>query len=491
MGHPRILLLDAEARWIGAPTAHVRQVVPPVGLMYLSSYLKRHCARPVETRIVSTLLQCTEQSALADLLRDFAPHIVGIRGLSTFAAFFHECCATVKSTLPRVPVIAGGPYASAEVQRVLSDPNVDIAVIGEGEETMAELVSRHLTAGTWHDVPGTATSCGGEVRMASSRPYPRNLDQLPFPDYDAIPVDAYARVLSYCYNRRRQAVIVSSRGCPYACSFCHRTMGQEFRARSPENVLDELRWLYGEHEMRDFYFVDDNFALDRQRATSILQRIAADLPQARLYFANGLRADILDRGLIDLMVEAGAIWITYAIESASPRIQSLIGKNLDLGRTRDTIEYTAGKGIMVNYCGIVGFPTETVEEVWQTIRFMESLPPFAVPMLFYPRYFPNTELRAQAIAEGLDPETMEREMRTPFHTPGASGTPTLPAAELQKALTYFMRHVFLQKERINVALKAMLRFYSEEEALDAYRLILDANLRSLQDIPGISGELAQ
>jgi len=176
---------------------------------------------------------------------------------------------------------------------------------------------------------------------------------------------------------------MTSRGCPYKCKFCHNLFGKIFRKRSAENIYEEVSLLY-KRGIRDFYIIDDNFGIDKKRALKFFRLIYKGniAGKIRIYFVNGLRADTIDRQFIDEMVKAGTIWVGYAIESGSKRIQKTMNKNLDLKKAQRIIKYSAQKGIIVNYWAMLGYGDETLKEAEETLNFMEKLPPSTIPMLF-------------------------------------------------------------------------------------------------------------
>jgi len=161
--------------------------------------------------------------------------------------------------------------------------------------------------------------------------------------------------------------------------------------------------------IRDFYVVDDIFNINKKRAMRFFELLSTDrtLKGSKLYFVNGLRGDLVDHEFIDAAVEAGTVWLAYAIETASPRLQEVIRKNLNVDRIKDTIEYSWSKGVVVNYWGLLGIEGETLEEAHQTIDFMKDLPPSVIPMLFSLKPYPGTEAYKASRAKGTHTEDVD------------------------------------------------------------------------------------
>jgi anaerobic magnesium-protoporphyrin IX monomethyl ester cyclase len=392
----KIMLVDACGRWLKKDKNQVEQVVLPLGLMSLASYLKEQFGNLIETQIYNSTVDFKDNAQIEELIRTENPDIVGIRGLTKHQKEFQEISRIARANSNAL-IIGGGPYVSSDPNRGLADSDIDLAVLGEGEMTLVEIVDRTINGRPLDNIRGTAVRNDGTIVEAEGRELIVNLDSLPFPSYDSIDLEKYSQFLSYGFNKRKQGVINTSRGCTFGCDFCHNIFGKRFRGRSAENIFQELGQLH-ERGVEDFYFVDDNFNLDRERALQLFGKISSsDLKdKVRLYFVNGLRGDLVDHEFIDKMVDAGTIWVSYAIESASPRLQREMGKNLDLEKVRDAIEYSASKGIIVNYWGVLGHPEETIEEAESTIKFMEDLPPSVIPLLFSMKAYPGSELHKKS-----------------------------------------------------------------------------------------------
>jgi anaerobic magnesium-protoporphyrin IX monomethyl ester cyclase len=390
----KILLIDAQGHWLKKREADIDQVVLPLGLMQLASVVKREISETIEVKIANSVvdLQNNDEKTIQEWIAFEEPDIVGIRGLTRYAAEFRKI-AQLSKTHSTAIVIGGGPLVSSDVDFGLLSSVIDLAVIGEGEATFIELVKNTIAGEPIDSIKGIAFRRGSSLVLNPPRDYIDDLDSLPWPDYGTIDEEKYSQYLSYGYNKRRQGVLYTSRGCPYRCNFCHNVFGKEFRSRSPESVFSEIKHLY-DVGIRDFYFVDDNFNLNKKRAIKLFDLIArsSNVSGIRLYFVNGLRGDLVDHDFIDAAVDAGTIWLSYAIETTSPRLQRVIAKNLNIDKVREAIEYSSSKGVVVNYWGLLGIDSETIEEARKTVEFMNSLPPSVIPMLFSLKPYPGTNV---------------------------------------------------------------------------------------------------
>jgi radical SAM superfamily enzyme YgiQ (UPF0313 family) len=399
MKKTKVLLIDAQSHWLKTGANDSDQVVLPLGLMMIASHLKERFGDSVHVRVVNSNvdLEQNDEEAIHACLETTAPDIVGIRGLTRYRKEFNRI-AKIAKRVSNALVVGGGPHVSSDEQYGMQDSEIDVAVVGEGEAV--------------GQVPGAVMRQGTAGRANPARDPISDLDALPFADYDLVDEARYTEYLTYGYNKRRQGVLYTSRGCPFHCTFCHDVFGKRYRWRSPENIHEEVQRLYS-RGIRDFYVVDDIFNIDKKRAMRFFELMSTDrtLKGSKFYFVNGLRGDLVDREFIDAAVEAGTIWLAYAIETASPRLQKVIRKNLRLDRIRDTIEYSWSKGVVVNYWGLLGIESETLEEAHQTIDLMEDLPPSVIPMLFSLKAYPGTEAYKTSRAKGA-----QTDLDTNYHS---------------------------------------------------------------------------
>jgi radical SAM superfamily enzyme YgiQ (UPF0313 family) len=427
--HLKLLLVEANdmPKWVGGDIPFEVHI-PPVGLMYLAAYAQQAFPK-LEIRIIESSLHCPTDDEYVNILREFQPDIVGIRSITFFLEELQRIAKLTRANRNSF-IIVGGPIVQAYKGALFSyAPEIDIAVKGEGEHTFVKIISgEHL-----YKIDGILYPDAGGVVENTDVAVIADIDRIPFPAYGLIDLSLYERHLSYAYNHRRQGVLVTSRGCVYDCTFCFKHW-DGIRLRSAENVYKEIEELYNRYDVRDFYVVDDIFNVSLRRALSLFKRITSGGLKLRLYFANGLRADIINEEFVDCAIDAGAIWFTYAIESASDEIQSLVNKRVNLEKARKIIEYTQRKGVVVNVSTMYGFPTETKEQAHQTLEWLGTLDkPSLLPYHFCLRCFPGCRITEQALEAGWDPGLLELSNRLSYNDLPI-GTPTLPKAEMYKIL---------------------------------------------------------
>lgn len=375
-------------------------IMHPMGLMFLSACLKRDGH---EVRIIDTRLKRMPAAELGAAAREFAPDVIGLSAILIEADNLHTYTPELRQAATGATIVAGGPYATSCTERLLADPAVDFAVMGEGEATFSELVAALAGGGDASGVAGLSMrDGGGAIKHTTNRDYIQDLDALPFPDRDAVDMPAYFKVRRFS-NRPPgpHMPLFTSRSCPYNCIYCHKVFGKKFRARSPENVIAEISEIVERHNIRDFEIFDDCFNLDRERAMKICEMIVASRLKIKISFPNGVRGDRLDGELVHALKAAGTVLMTVAIESGEERLQKLMRKNLDFEKVRQAVRDVTRAGIFCHGFFMFGFPTETEAEMKSTMKFAcESA--LHTASFFIVKPAPGTELHAMYFLEKGD-----------------------------------------------------------------------------------------
>lgn len=359
-----ILLIKAKGTSIEHPS-----LTPPLGLMYIAAYLKKinpsHKIEMIDLRV-----QNLPMNKLREVAEGFNPQVVGISAVTMESLDMHEIAAVVKSQLSECKIVVGGPHPSSFIRPTISDSNIDYIVIGEGELTFAELIKVLDNGDNISSVKGIVFKKNGEICITPQREYIQDLNSLPFPLWDLIDFETYSGYYSMSLRgKRRYMVMFTSRSCPFRCIYCHNMFGKGFRARSPENVIEEIDVLYNKYNISEIEILDDIFNFDLKRVERICDLIVERGYKINIAFPNGLRADLLEKKTLEKMKDAGTRFISIAVESTSPRIQKMIKKNLNISKVAEVINYAAGLGIFTNGFFMMGFPTESLEEVKRTVDF--------------------------------------------------------------------------------------------------------------------------
>lgn len=383
----RILLIKASN-----PTKFNNLLTFPLGIMYLSACLMKE-RRDVDLRILDLRLEPARwRYRLKDILMDYKPDIIGISALTIELNSLKNVAEIAKRNNPETIVIAGGPHVSAYPLEVLEDRNIDYIVIGEGEITFLELINFLIEGGNRNKIKGIGFREDNGIKLNEPREFISNIDELPFPSYELVNVEKYfLRTSMSHYGIRRYANLYTSRSCPYRCIYCHNIFGKGFRGMSPERVVEEIKFLQKRFDLEEIEVVDDVFNFDIKRAIKIFEELSRSGLKLKYSFPNGLRGDRLEGDLIRIMKSAGTVMITIAVESASPRIQRVIKKYLDLQKTEIAIDECNKAGILTRGFFMLGFPEETEEEMRVTIDYACSSS-LHIAMFYITIPFKGTEL---------------------------------------------------------------------------------------------------
>lgn len=384
--------LSFEERY-GESKSFTGHIHPPQGLCHLAAMF------PEERFEVAIL----DAQALFMGVEDAVKEVVAFRpdyvGIMTFTISVHTVARVtdlIAEALPGARVILGGPHMSACPEETLRRyPQFDLAVIGEGELTLPELVEALEQGRDLAQVDGVIYRTGdGEVHRTAQRALVPNLDVLPMPRWDLLPhLPDHYRPSTMTYRRLPAVAVVTSRGCPHECTFCDRSVfGRRWRAHSPETVLAWIDHLVERYGIRDINFQDDHFMVDKKRLAAICGGIGERHPD--LIWSTIGRADAVDARSVQFMKEAGCWQIAFGIESGSQRILDVLKKHETIEQIEEAVRIIKGAGMTVKGLFMAGCPTETRESLEETERFIRRLDLDYVSMsAFTPT--PNTEIFKQ------------------------------------------------------------------------------------------------
>lgn len=388
----KILLVKSStvfSKHIGTP--------PPLGIMYIASYLRENGNYSI--KLFDARLYKEPISQFYKFIFTYKPDLIGISALTVEANYLHTISYIAKSVNPNIKVVIGGPYITSS-SFAINDKNIDVGVIGEGEITFKELVKAYEHGTSLHNIRGIVFRLNNEIITTPLRNQIENLDELPYPAWDLIELEAYfkRRGMSTVGIRRYMAIF-TSRGCPFHCIYCHNIMGKRFRKRSTENVIKEMSTLIEKYNINDFEIIDDISNLDRERFKTLMKAIIGKGWKVTLSFPNGVRTDMLDEEVIYLMKQAGTSELSVAIETASQRLQKMVRKNLNLDKIKLMIDLAVKNKIFVRGFFMLGFPTETEEELKSTID-LACRSKLHEAIFFKVNPFGGTELYDQALKLG-------------------------------------------------------------------------------------------
>jgi anaerobic magnesium-protoporphyrin IX monomethyl ester cyclase len=325
------------------------------------------------------------------------PDIIGVTSTTPTIYEALSVIRIAKKACPNAVTVLGGPHASFLAAETLKEcRELDVVCKGEGEKTMLELAHAVERKESLSNVKGIVLRSDENIIETAPQPWIKDLDSLPFPARHLLPMDKYT-ILG---KKSTIGNIISSRGCPFHCTFCESSLlfGRVFRARSPKNVVDEMEQLINQYRPKTIEFSDDLFTLNMKRTETIcdeIKRRGLDIS-----WACSSRVDTVSRSLLRKMKRAGCILIYYGVESGSQRVLNLMKKHIKIEQIVRAIKWTKEAGIETLASFIIGFPGETRKDIEETIAFAKSLDVDYAQFSFATPY-PGTELYRMAKEKGL------------------------------------------------------------------------------------------
>ncbi|NVM22030.1 MAG: radical SAM protein [Desulfobacterales bacterium] len=329
-------------------------------------------------------------SQFSDLVGSFKPEIVGIT-MNTFQTrAAKQISKIVKEKNRKTQVVVGGPHPSALKSRIFDTfPLVDVVVVGEGEHTFLELAEGKPL----EKIRGACYN----GKMNEPRPLAENLDYLPLPNLDLVDISKFTGVPPV--GAYPSAYTMASRGCPFHCTFCSKSVWENrVRYRKPGLVIEEIKWLHEKYRMREIFFQDDTFNLNREWAEELLNLIIDNKLNKEIVYKAPFRANekLVDEGLLRLAKKAGFWLIFYGVESGNQGMLNGMKKGLTVGEIKRAFKLTHQVGLKTTASFIIGMPSETKETISDSVALWREIKPHdgdfspAIPL-------PGTELEKTVI----------------------------------------------------------------------------------------------
>ncbi|MGZ4851194.1 MAG: B12-binding domain-containing radical SAM protein [Candidatus Bathyarchaeia archaeon] len=314
------------------------------------------------------------------------PNIVGVTSSTLTYQAALKIVKVAKEACPNCITVVGGSHVTFWDDKALEEcPELDIVVRKEGENTLLEVVDRVAAGKSYQDVIGTTCRKEGKIVRNPDRPYIEDLDSLPFPARHLWPMERFREFEDILY-------LATSRGCVYWCEFCStvRMHGRKYRMRSPQNVVDELEFLHKTYGISKFTFCDDAFTVDQQRTELLCNEILRR--GLKIQWNCGTRVDMITRELLVKMKEAGCITVWFGVESGTQQVLDAMKKGISPELTIKVLGWVKELGMQPIPNVILGFPGETKESAWKTIKFVEKISPDAVGFYNVATPFPGTPM---------------------------------------------------------------------------------------------------
>lgn len=347
---PKIVLINPPSNFLID-----EKVFPPLGILYLSSYLKKYGYDP-------EIIDLAGEKEIPEITAD----IIGVTSTTPQFPSAQEILKELKYNRQiEAQYVIGGPHATCSPNICMEYPSFDTAVLGEGEISMLSLVQKY---------PLNISEISSDVIS--------DIDDIPFPDRGAIDIHSY----KYFIDDKPATTMITSRGCPYSCAFCSTVWGKKVRMHSASYVINEIKEIQ-KLGFQGIMFFDDILILNKKRLLNICEYLKKENIVWRCF----ARANIASREAFQVMAESGCKEVGVGIESGSQKILDTINKCTTVEQNRNVIKLAKECGIRIKVFIIVGLPGETRETIAETEKFLEETQPDDLDVTIYCPY-PNTPI---------------------------------------------------------------------------------------------------
>ncbi len=289
---------------------------------------------------------------IREVIKNYNPHIIGISVKSLTYAVSQDIAKSIKEYYPG-PIVFGGVHTSIAQGEILqNNPCIDYVLVGEGEDSFCQLVDAINNKKSLSKIRGLIFRNGAEIVTTEHGDFINELDGLPFPDYRCFGIE---RIEKY--------PLLTSRGCPYSCSFCiaPKVIGKKWRARSVENIIQEIKYASKIYRIESIQIMDDNATLKRDRVVEFCNRYIQEGFKFPWECSNGIRADKIDHELAKLMKRAGLCSVSLGVESLHPEVFNQINKGESIEDIKKAVRVLKKEGVSVVGFFIIGLPGDTYE----------------------------------------------------------------------------------------------------------------------------------
>ncbi len=364
---------------------------PPMASMYLAGYARVKGYTP---KILDLDMENMAKEQVISYVSSLSPKVIGMTAFTSTVKVAYRLLAAIKRAVPNALTVIGGPHVTFLPQEALSQEGVDVAAMGEGEETLSDIIGTYESGKGLDEVRGIAYKREGSMKLNPPRPMIENLDEVPFPARDLV---SYER---YRWQGVLEAPIMTTRGCTFRCQYCSSSemMGRRYRTRSVQNVIEEIREVQEKYHVRDIEFIDDTFTLNMKRASQVMKSIVEEKLDIKLALSS--RVNTINEDLMQDLKKGGTANMYFGVESGSQRVLDLMQKGIKLEQATAAVNLAKKYNVGVLCSYIVGFPGETPEEMNQTIKFSVKLnSDYAQFSILTP--FPGTPIYYELDRKGL------------------------------------------------------------------------------------------
>jgi radical SAM superfamily enzyme YgiQ (UPF0313 family) len=368
---------------------------PPMGLLYIATNALRTHGDRFHIEVLDTQVERMSYPQIKKYVEEQKPDILGISCMTFLLIDALKVVRIAKEVNPKIHVTIGGTHPTIYPEEMLSQPEIDSIVMGEGEFTFSDLLEALDDGRSLAGIPGVGYKDEENLKINSRRDFIQDLDSLPFPDRDLLPYRKYYNVLGK--GKEIMTSLLTSRGCPFNCVFCTVKDGKVCRVRSPENVVEEIEVCYAKG-ITDFDIIDDTFVINKKRVMAIADLILSK--NLKITMDLRARVDIVDQEVLDKLAEAGCTRIRFGVESGNSKVLENLRKGITVNQAREALKMAKKAKIVTFAYFMLGSPGETEREMEESIELAKELNPDFVQFLITTP-FPATELYDLGIEKGI------------------------------------------------------------------------------------------
>lgn len=390
----KILLINPNSRRKFGKGERVSSIIHPLGLAYLAGILKKE---QFDVKILDAEALNLADEEIIGYIEKYKPNLVGLGAKTPGIYKVFRIAKKIKKKYPKIKIVLGGPHPTALPEESIEKEVVDFVIVGEGEFTMLELVKELDGKRSFGKIKGLFFKKKGKIIKNPRRGPITNLDLLPFPAYELLPLNKY---VSGDSRHKKFVSILTSRGCPGKCLYCNKLVfGSYCSMRSAENLMEEIEFLVKKYGFEEFHIVDDLFTNNRQRVIDFCNLLIKKRIKIEWKCGNGVRVGTIDLELLRIMKKAGCYSISYGVESGNQEILNKMRKGQTLKQIENAVKLTKKAGIDCVCFFIFGNIGENKKTMRETIEFAKKLDPdFALFSVMVP--YPGTPIRAIIEKEG-------------------------------------------------------------------------------------------
>ncbi|MDO8646856.1 MAG: radical SAM protein [Candidatus Diapherotrites archaeon] len=424
---------------------------PPLGLAYIAAVLRQ---RKFDVEILDPTFENFDFAVKRLEKADF-----DILGISCFTMNYNvskKLAAIAKKANPNLLAVFGGPHPSILPEETIKDKEVDAVCIGEGEETFAELAERLSKKKSLKGIKGLWFKQGKKTVKNARRPMIEDLDSIPFPARDLIPMQKYLKAV---YGTTAWAVkqpsttITAGRGCPFNCTYCSTKLvyGLNVRFRSAKNIIAEIELLVKDYGIKGMNFIDDTFTINKKLIFDFCDSLAGK--KLDVQWACHTRVNNVSLEMLKKMKAAGCTCVGMGVESGNQFVlDNYIKKGINLEQAVNAFKWAKQAGLITDAYFMIGIPGETKEQMRETINFAKKLD-LDVVNFSITRPMPKTEMMEIALRQGSisakDWDDYDFSAKPIYHT-DAWNMEELRALQKQAYRSFYFRPSFVLKQALSI-----------------------------------------